>query len=150
MRYYLGLLLLVVASGCGWAPMAGKEAVTETIAIRRMVVGNDWVYVKGTKLLYARYIPGKGIGPLRMLRGNTALLAAIPPAKRPGFLARWLKGPFDGKVVKWNKGIVVYGTYEKAKQANPEAKVSDESKKCIPVEKLPPEWWVKRRAQKEE
>lgn len=149
MKYILGLLSLITLAGCGWAPMAAKELVTETIAIRRMVVGNDWVFVKGDKTLYARYIPGKGIGPLRIMKGNPALLAAIPPAKRPGFMARVLKGPFDGKVVKWNTGITVYGTYEKAREANRESKISEESKKLIPVEKLPPEWWVKRRLEKE-
>lgn len=152
MNHILGVLtimLTIVASGCGWAPMAGKEVITESIAIRRCVVGNDWVLSKQDNVLYARYVPGKGVGPIHMLKGNPALLRAIPPAKRPGFLARVLKGPFDGKVVKWNTAIKVYGNYDKAKAANPTATISPESVALIPKKRVVPEWWTKRRLEKE-
>jgi hypothetical protein len=139
------LLCVLCLGGCGYAPFAAKEVVSEGLFWRRVVVGNDWVYVKKDNALYRRYIPSRGIGPLRILRGNSVLLASLSSTKAPSFLSRFLK--FDGKIVRWNKDIVVYGNYTKAIAAQPKAKISSESLKFVPVEKKAPEWWLKRRLQ---
>ena len=148
-RFLVLLATCVIVSGCGWAPFAVREAVSEGFFVRRCVVGDNWVLVKDTNTLYRRYIPGRGIGPLRILHGNKSLLAAVPAPQVPSFLSKILKGPFDGKIVKWNKGIQVFGDYAKAAAACPTAKVSSESIKFIPKKREPPAWWTKRRLESE-
>jgi hypothetical protein len=126
-----------------------KEAVTEGFFIRHCVVGNDWVLVKENNTLYRRYIPGRGVGPIRILHGNKALLAAVPAPQAPTFLTKFLKGPFDGKIVRWNKNIQVFSDYTKALAACPTAKISPESVKFVPAKREPPAWWLKRRLEPE-
>ena len=144
---FLSILVLPFVCGCGWAPFALKEAVAESITLRRCVVGNDWVYVKKTDTLYRRYIPSKGIGPLCILKGNKELLANVDkPHRKLGFLERVFKGPFDGKIMLGRHIITVYGNYEKALQAHPNAKISPESQKFVPAKKkTAPEWWLRQR-----
>jgi len=145
----LSLMFLPLLSGCGWEAMATKELITEGFGIRRMIVQDDWVYVKAENKLYRRYIPGRGIGPFRILHGNKVMLAAVPKPHRPiSFLDRIFKGPFDGKIMKGRKVITVYGNYTKAVKAHPDAPVSEESKAFVPKKKEPPAWWAKRRLEK--
>jgi hypothetical protein len=148
-RLALALLLVVAASGCGWAPMAGKELITESIAIRRMVVGENWVLDKKTNVLYKRYIPGKGIGPFRMLHGNKALLAVVQQPKYLGLLSQLFKGPFDGKIVKSNRNIMIFHNYAKAVASGIKFTVSPESVAFVPAKKKELGWWTKRRLEKQ-
>jgi hypothetical protein len=135
-KLLIAIVCLVTLTGCGFAPFAAKEAVTEGLFIRRIVVGNDWVYVKRDNTLYKRYVPGWGIWKLRVMKGNPELLADIAPPQRPGFLAKTIKGPFDGKVVRWNKDIVVYGNLQKALNATyPQVNMTPDSAKYMPKEK---------------
>lgn len=146
----LGLMVIAFLPGCGWEVTATKELITEGFGIRRMVVGNDWVYVQKENTLYRRYIPGKGIGPFRILHGNKTMLAAVPaPHTKMGLLQRLFRGPFDGKIMKYRKVITVYGNYDKAIKAHPDAKISTESQPFVPKAKKDIGWWQKRRLQKE-
>ena len=135
------VVLVAVLAMCGVARADGlltgsllREIVFDGLGIRRAVVGNDWVYVKSENKLYRRYIPSKGIGFLRIYRGNKALIAA------------------GGKITRWNKGVVVYSDIKSAIIAQPKATISDESKGLVENDSKKcraPEWWQNRRLQKE-
>lgn len=134
------LVLLFAFLLCGAAKADGflltslaREAVVDTILIRRAVVGNDWVYVKATDTLHRRYIPTKGFWVFRLYKGNKALASV-------------------GRITKLNKNIIVYGNLAKAQAEQPKAKISEESKAFVDKDtKKPrkaPEWWTKRLKEK--
>jgi len=99
---------------------SGREVVADTLLVRRLVVQDDWVYSMNENVVYRRYIPGKGIWFLRRANGNKALLQQV------------------GRVTRWNRDIIVYGSWEKFKAADlpPGIKVSPESVPYIPKKKM--------------
>jgi hypothetical protein len=90
-----------------------KEVITDTLILRRTIVGDDWVLVKKNNTLYRRYIPTKGFLFFRVYKGNQNLLQET------------------NKITKWNQNIVVFGSYEKAMQ---QLAIKDESKTLNPIQ----------------
>ena len=84
---------LLACSGCGWQAMAGKEAVSESVAIRNIVVRDDWVYVKSTGHMHRRYVKGPGWWVFRITQGNPELLAELRLVRG---LRRLAEHRFDG------------------------------------------------------
>ncbi len=110
--------------------MAGKEAVSESIAIRNIVVRDDWVYVKSTGHMHRRYVKGPGWWVFRITQGNPELLAEL------GGTSKWWK-PFDGKVTRSNKDITVFGNWRKAKDGVAQFEVAEKSLKYVPPDPRP-------------